>query len=126
MPAANALHQTRDARGTTLLVARRAGGPAAELSVGEHFSASSQPIPSPLMLLAHVAARTAFSIFGTAVVNLPYHHPCIVAAEAAQFDHLSKGRFILGVGPGGLVSDFEMFGVVDRNVRTGWSWRRWT
>jgi alkanesulfonate monooxygenase SsuD/methylene tetrahydromethanopterin reductase-like flavin-dependent oxidoreductase (luciferase family) len=32
-----------------------------------------------------------------------------VAAQAAMFDHLSGGRFIMGIGPGGLASDLEMF-----------------
>jgi len=88
-----------------------------ELWVGEHTSASSQPIPSPLMFLGHVLARTRTLTFGTAVINLPNRHPAIVAAEAAQFDHLSKGRFMLGVGPGGLASDFELFDVPDPGVR---------
>ena len=37
----------------------------------------------------------------------------VVAAEVAQFDHMSRGRFMLGVGPGGLLSDFELFGHTD-------------
>jgi alkanesulfonate monooxygenase SsuD/methylene tetrahydromethanopterin reductase-like flavin-dependent oxidoreductase (luciferase family) len=71
-----------------------------ELWLGEHFSASTEPIPSPLMFFANLLPRTKNVTFGTAVINLPNHHPAIVAAEAAQFDHMSKGRFMLGVGPG--------------------------
>ena len=41
----------------------------------------------------------------------------MVAAEVAQFDHMSRGRFMLGIGPGGLLSDFELFGNADRGVR---------
>ena len=41
----------------------------------------------------------------------------MVAAEVAQFDHMSRGRFMLGVGPGGLLSDFELFGHTDVAVR---------
>ncbi len=40
-----------------------------------------------------------------------------VAAEVAQFDHMSRGRFMLGIGIGGLFSDFELFGNSDRKVR---------
>lgn len=40
-----------------------------------------------------------------------------VAGEAAQFDHMSAGRFIFGIGPGGLASDFELFGNTDGDVR---------
>jgi alkanesulfonate monooxygenase SsuD/methylene tetrahydromethanopterin reductase-like flavin-dependent oxidoreductase (luciferase family) len=88
-----------------------------ELWVGEHFSASSEPIPSPLMFLAYVLARTKKLTFGTAAINLPNRNPAVVAAEAAQFDHLSKGRFMMGVGPGGLPSDFELFNVPDQEAR---------
>jgi alkanesulfonate monooxygenase SsuD/methylene tetrahydromethanopterin reductase-like flavin-dependent oxidoreductase (luciferase family) len=88
-----------------------------ELWLGEHFSASTEPIPSPLMFFSNLLQRTKNVSFGTAVVNLPNHHPAIVAAEAAQFDHMSKGRFMLGVGPGGLISDFELFKKTDHNAR---------
>src|ERR1700752_3992898 len=80
-----------------------------ELWLGEHFSATSEPIPSPLMFFANLLQRTQKIALATAIINPPNHPPAIVAAEVAQFDHMSKGRFMLGVGPGGLVSDFELF-----------------
>jgi len=89
----------------------------AELWMGEHFSATSEPIPSPLMFMAGLVPQTRNLRFGTGVINLPNHDPVVVAAEVAQFDHMSRGRFMLGVGPGGLLSDFELFGHTDVNVR---------
>jgi alkanesulfonate monooxygenase SsuD/methylene tetrahydromethanopterin reductase-like flavin-dependent oxidoreductase (luciferase family) len=80
-----------------------------EVWMGEHFSATTEPFPSPLMFLAGLVPQTKNITFGTAVINLPNHHPAIVAAEAAQFDHMSGGRFLFGVGSGGLASDFELF-----------------
>ena len=88
-----------------------------ELWLGEHFSATSEPIPSPLMFMAGLVPRTKNLRFGTGVICLPNHDPVVVAAEAAQFDHMSRGRFMLGVGPGGLLSDFELFGHTDVAVR---------
>jgi alkanesulfonate monooxygenase SsuD/methylene tetrahydromethanopterin reductase-like flavin-dependent oxidoreductase (luciferase family) len=88
-----------------------------ELWLGEHFSATTEPIPSPMMFFANLVARTKSITFGTAVINVPNHHPAIVAAEAAQFDHMSRGRFMLGVGPGGLISDFELFKCPDVHAR---------
>ena len=88
-----------------------------ELWLGEHFSASSEPIPSPLMFMASLLPRTKNLTFGTGVICLPNHDPVTVAAEVAQFDHMSRGRFMLGIGPGGLLSDFELFGNADRGVR---------
>jgi alkanesulfonate monooxygenase SsuD/methylene tetrahydromethanopterin reductase-like flavin-dependent oxidoreductase (luciferase family) len=87
-----------------------------ELWVGEHFSASSEPIASPLMFMAALAPRTNL-VFGTGVINLPNHHPAMVAAEVAQFDHMTEGRFILGIGPGGLASDWELFGNTEAPLR---------
>src|SRR5262245_8356247 len=89
-----------------------------ELWVGEHFSATSEPIPSPLMFMAGLVPQTRRLRFGTAVINITNHDPVKVAAEAAQFDHMSRGRFMLGIGPGGLLSDFELFDVTDHAART--------
>jgi alkanesulfonate monooxygenase SsuD/methylene tetrahydromethanopterin reductase-like flavin-dependent oxidoreductase (luciferase family) len=88
-----------------------------EMWLGEHFSATTEPIPSPLMFMASVLPRTKNLSFGTAVVCLPNHHPVKVAAEVAQFDNMSRGRFMFGIGVGGLFSDFELFGVSDRAMR---------
>lgn len=89
-----------------------------ELWLGEHFSASTEPIPSPMMFMASLLPRTRNLTFGTGVICLPNHHPVKVAAEVAQFDHMSRGRFMMGIGPGGLVSDFELFNNQDHGVRT--------
>src|SRR6185295_16892017 len=88
-----------------------------EVWLGEHFSATTEPIPSPMMFFAGLLPHTKNIAFGTAVINLPNHHPATVAAEAAQFDHMSKGRFMLGVGAGGLVSDIELFNNPDVHAR---------
>ena len=84
-----------------------------ELWMGEHFSATTEPFPSPLMFLAALVPQTKNILLGTAVINLPNHHPAIVAAEAAQFDNMSGGRFLFGVGSGGLAPDFELFDLFD-------------
>jgi len=80
-----------------------------EAFVGEHFSSWSERITSPLIFFATLIPRTTQIRFGTGVINLPQLHPATVAAHAAMFDQLCKGRFIMGIGPGGLVSDLEMF-----------------
>jgi alkanesulfonate monooxygenase SsuD/methylene tetrahydromethanopterin reductase-like flavin-dependent oxidoreductase (luciferase family) len=82
-----------------------------ELFVGEHYSAATEPYPSPLMFAASLVPKTERLVFGTGVINAPLHHPAMIAAEAAQFDHLSRGRFILGIGTGSTPTDIEMMGV---------------
>lgn len=88
-----------------------------EAWIGEHFSCVTEPVSSPLIFLASLIPQTKQIKFGTGVIALPNHHPAIVAAEASLFDHMSQGRFIFGVGPGGLASDMELFGNLDAEVR---------
>jgi alkanesulfonate monooxygenase SsuD/methylene tetrahydromethanopterin reductase-like flavin-dependent oxidoreductase (luciferase family) len=76
-----------------------------ELFIGEHFSAATEPYPSPLMFAASLLPRTERLTFATGVITAPLRHPALVAAEAAQFDHMSKGRFILGIGTGSTPTD---------------------
>lgn len=86
-----------------------------EAWVGEHYSCATEPIASPLQFMATLAPVTRNIVFATGVLNLPQHHPAQVAGDVAQFDHLVEGRFIMGVGPGGLGSDFELFGTFDKD-----------
>jgi alkanesulfonate monooxygenase SsuD/methylene tetrahydromethanopterin reductase-like flavin-dependent oxidoreductase (luciferase family) len=86
-----------------------------EAWVGEHYSALTEPIPDPLQFMATLVPLTTSIKFGTSVLNLPQHHPAVVAGNCAMFDHLSEGRFIMGIGPGGLGSDFELFKTMDKN-----------
>ncbi len=82
-----------------------------ELFVGEHFSAATEPFPSPLMFMASLLPQTERLVFGSGVINAPLRHPAMIAAEAAQFDHMSKGRFILGIGSGSTPTDIQMMDV---------------
>ncbi len=86
-----------------------------EAWVGEHYSCSTEPIPDPLQFMATLIHQTKKIKFATGVINLPQHHPAQVAGNVALFDHLSGGRYIMGVGPGGLGSDFELFKTMDKN-----------
>jgi alkanesulfonate monooxygenase SsuD/methylene tetrahydromethanopterin reductase-like flavin-dependent oxidoreductase (luciferase family) len=82
-----------------------------ELFVGEHFSAATEPYPSPLMFAASLLTRTERLVFGTGVISGGgLRHPALIAAECAQFDHMAKGRFILGIGTGSTPTDIELFG----------------
>jgi alkanesulfonate monooxygenase SsuD/methylene tetrahydromethanopterin reductase-like flavin-dependent oxidoreductase (luciferase family) len=89
----------------------------AEFFMGEHLSSWSERVTSPLMFLASVIHQTRQIRFGTGVINLPQLHPATVAAHAAMFDQLCRGRFIMGIGPGGLVSDMELFAVQQAELR---------
>ena len=82
-----------------------------EAWVGEHHSAGWETIASPELFMAVAAERTRYIRLGTGVVSLPYHHPLMVANRMVLLDHLTRGRVMLGVGPGALTSDAIMLGI---------------
>ncbi len=75
-----------------------------------HFSGPTA-IPSPLMLLAAIAARTSKIRLGSTSYLLPIRHPILAAEEVAVLDRLSGGRLILGIGRGFQDSMFALFDI---------------
>lgn len=67
-------------------------------------------MPSPLVFLSHVAARTSRIRLGTGIITLPLEQPIRIAEDAAVLDLLSGGRLEVGVGTGGTPSSFTAFG----------------
>jgi len=90
-----------------------------EAFLGEHITDRAEPITSNLMFIASLCHDAKEITFGSAAVTLPSYHPAMVAAHVAMIDHLTDGRFIFGIGPGGLLSDAEVFEnlSVDRNAK---------
>ena len=82
-----------------------------EAWIGEHHSAGSEIIASPEIFIAAAAERTRRIKLGTGVISASYHHPLWVAERAVQLDHMTRGRFMLGLGPGALPSDAAMIGL---------------
>jgi limonene 1,2-monooxygenase len=88
-----------------------------EIWYGEHHSGAYETIASPELMIAAAAERTHRIRFGTGVNSVPYHHPYILADRIMQLDHLTRGRVMLGVGPGQLPSDAFMMGIDPRRQR---------
>ena len=82
-----------------------------EAWIGEHHSAGWETIASPEIFIGIAAERTRHIKLGTGVISLPYHHPLMVANRMVLLDHMTRGRVMLGVGPGALVSDAYMLGI---------------
>ncbi len=72
-----------------------------------------------LLTLAAVGATTTRIRLGTALLVLPMRDPVWVAKQTATLDHLSGGRFILGIGMGAYREEFEAWGPRLRGARRG-------
>lgn len=88
-----------------------------EVWVGEHHSAGWETIAAPEIFLGAAIQRTKSIKLGSGVTSLPYHHPFLVAQRFVQLDHMSKGRTMLGCGPGALPSDAYMMGIKPTDQR---------
>jgi len=88
-----------------------------EAWIGEHHSAGSEIIASPEIFIAAAAERTKNIRLGTGVTSLSYHNPLWVAERMVLLDHLTKGRVMLGVGPGSLPTDSAMIGLNPTQTR---------
>jgi alkanesulfonate monooxygenase SsuD/methylene tetrahydromethanopterin reductase-like flavin-dependent oxidoreductase (luciferase family) len=60
--------------------------------------------------LAGLAAATERVELGTMVASPNFRHPVTLAQEAVTLDHVSEGRFVLGIGAGGVGFDSAVFG----------------
>jgi alkanesulfonate monooxygenase SsuD/methylene tetrahydromethanopterin reductase-like flavin-dependent oxidoreductase (luciferase family) len=90
-----------------------------EAFIGEHLVDAAETITSSLAFIASLADACPSITFGTGVLPLANYHPAMAAAQVAMVDHLLKGRFVLGVGPG-VPGDAEAIGDLgsDRNRKT--------
>ena len=80
------------------------------LHIAEHHATPLGMSPSPSVFLSAVAQRTKRLRFGPLVYTLALYHPLRLADEICMLDHLSGGRFELGVGRGVSPIEIEYFG----------------
>ncbi len=88
-----------------------------EAWIGEHHSAGSEIIASPEIFIAAAAERTRQIKLGTGVTSISYHNPLWVAERMVLLDHLTRGRVMLGCGPGSLPTDSMMIGLNPTQTR---------
>ena len=87
----------------------------AEAYCGEHTTDRAEIITSCVAFLASLAYETKNIRLGTGTINMPNSHPARIAAEVAMLDHMLEGRLNFGISPGGLMSDAEIFGSMDKD-----------
>ena len=86
-----------------------------EAYVGEHLSDKAENITSCVAFIASLAYETQNIRLGTGTVNIPNLHPVHIAGQVAMIDHMLNGRFNFGISPGGLISDAELFGNLEKD-----------
>jgi alkanesulfonate monooxygenase SsuD/methylene tetrahydromethanopterin reductase-like flavin-dependent oxidoreductase (luciferase family) len=114
-PAQRAPSQTLQEDREAVILADRLGFH--DVFVGEHLTEKSENVTNSFIFLATLINDTKTIKLATGTSNLSHSHPTLIAAHAAMFDHLAKGRFIFGISPGALASDAEALGMLseDRN-----------
>jgi len=83
--------------------------------VGEHLTDQCENVTNSFIFLATLINETRTIKLATGTSNLSQSHPVLIAAQAAMFDHLTRGRFIFGVSQGALASDAEAIGILDED-----------
>src|SRR5579872_4828915 len=83
--------------------------------VGEHLTDVCENITNSMMFQATLIHDTKTIKLATGTTNLSHMHPVLIAVQAAMFDHLAQGRFILGISAGALTSDAEAIGLLDED-----------
>jgi F420-dependent oxidoreductase-like protein len=86
--------------------------------VADHFMANAGPgrdTTAPVLecgtLIAALGAVLPRVRLGTLVYGNTYRHPAVLANMAATADHVTGGRFTLGVGAGWQVNEHEQYGI---------------
>jgi alkanesulfonate monooxygenase SsuD/methylene tetrahydromethanopterin reductase-like flavin-dependent oxidoreductase (luciferase family) len=83
----------------------------ASIAVCEHHGSADGYLPSPVPMIAAMAARTTNVHFTIAALIAPFNDPLRVAEDLLVLDHLTRGRVDVIVAGGYAEAEFEMFGV---------------
>ncbi|MFI5910674.1 TIGR03560 family F420-dependent LLM class oxidoreductase [Dactylosporangium sp. NPDC051541] len=86
--------------------------------VADHFMPNAVPGRDPrgpmlecATLITALGAVVPRVRLGTLVYGNTYRHPAVLANMAATLDHVTGGRFTLGVGAGWQVNEHEQYGI---------------
>jgi alkanesulfonate monooxygenase SsuD/methylene tetrahydromethanopterin reductase-like flavin-dependent oxidoreductase (luciferase family) len=70
-----------------------------------------EPVMEAFTLQAALGALVPRVRVGAMVAGNTYRHPAVVANMAATIDHISGGRFVLGIGAGWQENEHEHYGI---------------
>ncbi len=81
------------------------------ITVSEHHGSADGYLPSPLPMVAAMAARTTNVRLMVAALIAPFYAPLRLAEDLLVLDNLSKGRVDVVVAGGYVHEEFDMYGV---------------
>src|SRR3954452_17121471 len=81
------------------------------IAVSEHHTSPDGYLPSPLPMIAAMAARTTNVRFMVAALIAPFYDTLRLAEDMTVLDNLTKGRVDLIVAGGYVREEFAMYGV---------------
>jgi alkanesulfonate monooxygenase SsuD/methylene tetrahydromethanopterin reductase-like flavin-dependent oxidoreductase (luciferase family) len=84
------------------------------ISLMDHLAppfALDQPMLEAMSTATWLASRTEMLRVGHLVLCDAFRHPAVLARQAVSLDHMSNGRFDLGIGWGSVPDEFDTFGV---------------
>ncbi len=81
------------------------------ISVSEHHGSDDGYLPSPIPMLAAMAARTENVRLMVAALIAPFHNPLRLAEDLVVLDNLSRGRVDVIIAGGYVHEEFAMFDV---------------
>jgi probable F420-dependent oxidoreductase len=94
-------------------IARDAGF--STVTMPQHWVSHPTIWPQPFSMLARLAPETGDMTLMTGIVLLPLHNPLQMAEDVATLDHISKGRFVFGVGIGYRETELEAVGATRKD-----------
>ncbi|HLF22916.1 MAG TPA: LLM class flavin-dependent oxidoreductase [Burkholderiales bacterium] len=79
--------------------------------LAEHHATPLGMASSPSVFLSAAIQRTSKIRLGPLVYVLPLYHPLRLYEEICMLDHMSNGRFMVGVGRGGALLEHQRYGI---------------
>ena len=88
----------------------------------DHFMPNAEkpvdgPVHEAFTMLAALAATVPGVQIGTMVAGNTYRHPAVLAKQAVTIDHISGGRFMLGMGAGWQENEHTSYGLQFESFR---------
>ena len=78
--------------------------------IEDHFQFQDRPTMEGWTLLTYLAALYPRYKFGHLVLSQSYRNPALLAKMAATLQHLTGGRYILGIGAGWHEEEYRAYG----------------